>query len=94
MDWPARSPDLSPIQHVWDALERATATRSSPPRTIEDLKAALLNEWDQLPQALINCLISSMTSRCEACMAYFENYTLMLNSANSVRWTLLAYKQN
>ncbi|GFW74071.1 DDE_3 domain-containing protein [Trichonephila clavipes] len=25
MDWPARSPDLNPIQHVWDALRRAIA---------------------------------------------------------------------
>ncbi|KFM69306.1 hypothetical protein X975_03074, partial [Stegodyphus mimosarum] len=33
-----------------------------------------LNEWDQLPQALINCLISSMTSCCEACMAVRGNH--------------------
>ncbi|GBM69165.1 hypothetical protein AVEN_91749-1 [Araneus ventricosus] len=26
MDWPARSPDLNPIEHVWDALGRAIAT--------------------------------------------------------------------
>ncbi|GBL93447.1 hypothetical protein AVEN_59656-1 [Araneus ventricosus] len=28
MDWPARSPDLNPIEHVWDALGRAIATRN------------------------------------------------------------------
>ncbi|GBO13859.1 hypothetical protein AVEN_267484-1 [Araneus ventricosus] len=27
MDWPARSPDLNPIEHVWDALGREIATR-------------------------------------------------------------------
>ncbi|KFM62759.1 Transposable element Tcb2 transposase, partial [Stegodyphus mimosarum] len=69
MDWSARSPDLSPIEHIWDALGRAIATRNPPPRTIQELKTALLNEWDQLPQALINCFIFSMTSHCEACMA-------------------------
>ncbi|GBN10996.1 hypothetical protein AVEN_13658-1 [Araneus ventricosus] len=26
MDWTARSPDLNPIEHVWDALGRAIAT--------------------------------------------------------------------
>ncbi|GBO08894.1 hypothetical protein AVEN_224414-1, partial [Araneus ventricosus] len=50
MDWPARSPDLNPIEHVWEALERAIATRNLPPRTIQEMKTALLNEWDQLPQ--------------------------------------------
>ncbi|GBM82052.1 hypothetical protein AVEN_224072-1 [Araneus ventricosus] len=28
MDWPARSPDLNPIEHVWDALRRVIATRN------------------------------------------------------------------
>ncbi|GBL74382.1 hypothetical protein AVEN_235350-1 [Araneus ventricosus] len=30
MDWPARSPHLNPIEHVWDALGRAIATRNPP----------------------------------------------------------------
>ncbi|GBM18963.1 hypothetical protein AVEN_1583-1 [Araneus ventricosus] len=28
MDWPVISPDLNPIQHVWDALGRAITTRN------------------------------------------------------------------
>ncbi|GBM12594.1 hypothetical protein AVEN_146777-1 [Araneus ventricosus] len=47
MDSPARSPDLNPIEHVWDALGRSIATRNPPPpRTIQEMKTALLNEWD------------------------------------------------
>ncbi|KFM60351.1 Transposable element Tcb2 transposase, partial [Stegodyphus mimosarum] len=42
IDWPARSPDLNLIQHVWDAVGRATAT-CNPPRTIQELKTAFLN---------------------------------------------------
>ncbi|GBN76632.1 hypothetical protein AVEN_218484-1 [Araneus ventricosus] len=30
MDWPARSPDLNPIEYVWDALGRAIATHNPP----------------------------------------------------------------
>ncbi|GBN19312.1 hypothetical protein AVEN_216948-1 [Araneus ventricosus] len=66
-DWPARSPYPIPIEHVCDALGRAIATRNHLPRTIQEMKtAALLNERDQLPQEMINCLISSMESRCKA----------------------------
>ncbi|GBM09329.1 Transposable element Tc1 transposase [Araneus ventricosus] len=44
MDWAARSPDLNPIEHVYDALGRAIATRNLPPTTIQEMKTALLNE--------------------------------------------------
>ena len=49
MDWPSRSPDLNPIERVWDALGRAIVNRNPPSRTIQCLKTALLKEWDELP---------------------------------------------
>ncbi|GFV64823.1 uncharacterized protein TNCV_809201 [Trichonephila clavipes] len=42
LDWPVRYPDLNPIEHVWDALRKATATRNSSPRTSQETKKALL----------------------------------------------------
>lgn len=75
MDWPARSPDLNPIEHVWDALGRAISSRHPPPRTIPELKTALLQEWDRLPQGLLNCLLSSMPSRCATCLAVRGDHT-------------------
>ncbi|PRD21240.1 UNVERIFIED_CONTAM: Ddhd2 [Trichonephila clavipes] len=64
MDWTARSPDLNPIEHVWDAQRKAIATRTSSPRIIQEIETVLLNDCcfisscDQLSQELINCLIS------------------------------------
>ncbi|GBN43219.1 Transposable element Tcb2 transposase [Araneus ventricosus] len=75
MDWPARSPDLNPIEHAWDALGRAIATRNSPPRTIQEMKTALLNEWEKLTQEVINCLISIMKSRCKAYISVRGDHT-------------------
>ncbi|GFW61252.1 transposable element Tc1 transposase [Trichonephila clavipes] len=72
MDWPARSPDLNPIEHVWDFLGRRLAARTLPPVTIRELRLALQDEWAAMPQQLIDTLILSMGRRCETCPAVRE----------------------
>ncbi|GFY26743.1 transposable element Tc3 transposase [Trichonephila clavipes] len=69
MDWPARSPDLNPIEHVWDFLGRRLAARTLPPVTIRELRLALQDEWAAMPEQLIDTLILSMGRRCETCLA-------------------------
>ncbi|GFX85145.1 transposable element Tcb2 transposase [Trichonephila clavipes] len=69
MDWPARSPDLNPIENLWDFLGRRLAARTLPPVTIRELGLALQDELAALPQQLIDTLILSMGRRCETCLA-------------------------
>ncbi|GFX78765.1 transposable element Tcb2 transposase [Trichonephila clavipes] len=69
MDWPARSPDLNPIEHVWDFLGRRLSARTLPPVTIRELRLALQDEWATMPQQLIDTLILSIGRRCETCLA-------------------------
>ncbi|GFT77700.1 transposable element Tcb2 transposase [Trichonephila clavipes] len=69
MDWPARSPDLNPIEHVWEFLVRRFAARNLPPVTFRELRLALQDEWAAMPQQLIDTLILSMGRRCETCLA-------------------------
>ncbi|GBM26954.1 hypothetical protein AVEN_196895-1 [Araneus ventricosus] len=45
MDWPAYSPDLNPIEHVWDMLGRRIAARQPRPTCLPELRRALLDEW-------------------------------------------------
>ncbi|GFV55843.1 transposable element Tc3 transposase [Trichonephila clavipes] len=47
--WPARSPDLNPIENVWDSLGKQVAGRNYPPTNKNTLIRALTEEW-------INCL--------------------------------------
>ncbi|GFT96012.1 hypothetical protein TNCV_313061 [Trichonephila clavipes] len=42
--WPARSPDLNPIENVWDALGRQVAGRNYPPTNKNTLIHALTEE--------------------------------------------------
>ncbi|GFX97479.1 ubiquitin carboxyl-terminal hydrolase 20 [Trichonephila clavipes] len=69
MDWPALSPDLNPIEHVWNFLGRRLAARTLPPVTIRELRLALQDKWAAMPQQHIDTLILSMGRRCETCLA-------------------------
>ncbi|UYV70798.1 hypothetical protein LAZ67_8000671 [Cordylochernes scorpioides] len=57
MNWPARSPDLNSIEHVWDNLGRRISSLQPPPRNTHELETALTQEWALIPQELINSLI-------------------------------------
>ncbi|GFX15778.1 transposable element Tcb2 transposase [Trichonephila clavipes] len=61
--WPARSPDLNPIENVWDALGRQVAGRNYPPTNKNTLIRALTEEWDKLPQQLLDNVVQSMKHR-------------------------------
>lgn len=39
------SPDLNPIEYVWEALWRGISARQIPSRTLQELKSVLLEEW-------------------------------------------------
>ncbi len=64
--WPAYSPDMSPIEHVWDALDWRIRQPVPVPANIQQLRTFIEEEWTNIPQAKINNLINSMQSRCVA----------------------------
>ncbi|GFV47625.1 transposable element Tcb2 transposase [Trichonephila clavipes] len=57
---PARSPDLNSIENVWDALGRQVAGRNYPPTNKNPTE-----EWDKLPQQLLDNVVQSMVRRVE-----------------------------
>ncbi|GFU57256.1 transposable element Tcb2 transposase [Trichonephila clavipes] len=69
MDSPAYSPDLNPIEHVWDMFGRGIAEHQPLPTCLPELRRALLDEWCNISQDQIDNLILSMPRRCKACIA-------------------------
>ncbi|GFV81344.1 DDE_3 domain-containing protein [Trichonephila clavipes] len=64
LPWPTRSPDLSPVEHVWDQLKWQMPSCHS----VHDLELTVQDLWVHLPQDS-RCLINSMPDRVAACIA-------------------------
>ena len=72
MKWPARSPDLSTIEHIWDTLGRYLATLNPLPQILAELATTL--QWLSLLMELIDIIIESITHRCMYCIASRDDH--------------------
>lgn len=66
IDWPPKSPDLNPIEHIWDSVKKRIRAKNNPPTTLADLTTAAIQEWETTPQEDIQHLISGMRRRLQA----------------------------
>ncbi|KFM57473.1 Transposable element Tcb1 transposase, partial [Stegodyphus mimosarum] len=70
--WPPYSPDLSPIEHVWDVIGRRLQILPLP-RSEDELRQMVEREWRSIPQDTIRTLIDSMPRRVSSCIAVRAN---------------------
>ena len=75
MNWPARSPDLAPIEHLWDILGRRVRHNHPPPADVDDLFQFLQQEWMAIPQPMLQNHVNSMRSRIGECLAAQGGHT-------------------
>ncbi|XP_030767047.1 uncharacterized protein LOC115890839 [Sitophilus oryzae] len=74
MDWPANSPDLNPIENLWDILKRRLQSRPQAP-DLQTLGGNLREKWNAFSQEIIRSLIQSMANRqCNSTPNIFGNY--------------------
>ena len=67
---PPNSPDLNPLEyHVWCVMLQAFHKLQSKPKTIPELKSALQQIYDDLPQTTINKAIDVFRKRLNVCVS-------------------------
>ncbi|GFU35807.1 transposable element Tcb1 transposase [Trichonephila clavipes] len=64
LPWPAHSPDLSPMEHIWDHIVRPVGHRTS----LNELEARLQQIWNEMSQYVIKNFFASMTDRLASCI--------------------------
>lgn len=66
LDWPAKSPDLSPIEQIWDYLKSKIAGDNI--TNSNELFDRIQLEWNMIPNAVIHNIYSSFLARCITCV--------------------------
>lgn len=68
-DWPAKSPDLNPIENLWSILKRKIAQQG--PRTLTGLIETTVKTFeseDDVPSEMVNNLVGSFRERLQRCV--------------------------
>ncbi|GFU19175.1 transposable element Tcb1 transposase [Trichonephila clavipes] len=64
LPWPARCPDLSPIEHICDPL----GWRVGHPTSLNELEARLQKIWSEVVEDIVQNLYASMPDRIVSCI--------------------------
>ncbi|CAF3421956.1 unnamed protein product, partial [Rotaria sp. Silwood2] len=67
LKWPAKSPDLNPIEHLWSIIDNKLKSRRM--CSVKDLTDGLSAEWLSITQELCEQLVFSMPQRIQKCIA-------------------------
>lgn len=66
LEWPAQSPDLNPIEHLWGHLKTRLNQYEKPPKGMLELWERVETEWNEISKETCVNLIDSMPKRIEA----------------------------
>jgi len=66
LQWPSGSPDLSPIENVWNVIKRDVEIQN--PQTLDELEGAITERFKKIDKNLLLSLYESMTKRLKQCI--------------------------
>ncbi|EED17445.1 transposable element tc3 transposase, putative [Talaromyces stipitatus ATCC 10500] len=73
--WPPFSPDLNPIEMGWNWMKDFIQANFPDNLNANDLRIALKEAWEALPESFLEELIESMPERCKAIIEAKGGYT-------------------
>ncbi|KAI0995126.1 hypothetical protein K3495_g13055 [Podosphaera aphanis] len=66
LPWPANSPDLNPIEHLWNYIKKRLKDYPKPPNGILELLDRVQDEWAKIPAEECQKLMESLPRRIDA----------------------------
>ena len=66
LEWPSRSPDLKPLENLWDQHKRRVNKKIKADTILVGLRRIVINKWNGVEQGNIRSLIRSMRRRVAA----------------------------
>ncbi len=66
LKWPPQSPDLNPIEHFWDVVEREIRIMDVQPTNLQQLCDAIISIWTKISEEFFQHLVESMPQRIKA----------------------------
>jgi len=64
LPWPARSPDLNPIENLWGYIVHNVYVNGRQFSNVEELKSEILHVWNKIEISYLKKLVNSMKERC------------------------------
>ena len=65
LPWPAKSPDLNPIENIWSWIDRRLEACKM--TNVDELKTEIHRIWQEIPKEMCMRLVESMPKRVRAC---------------------------
>ncbi len=63
LKWPPQSPDLNPIEHLWDVVEREILIMDVQTTNLQQLRDAIMTIWTNISEQCFQHLVESMPRR-------------------------------
>ncbi len=60
LKWPPQSPDLNPIEHLWDVVEREIRILDVQLTNLQQLRDAIMTIWTKISEECLQHLVESM----------------------------------